>query len=265
MDCYGFLHHLDALTDHELPGNEATQCRDHVAACPQCAAAHGERVALKQLVHSRAARPTLPPGLEDRIRSAVMERSLGRRKRLLQTAAALLIIGLGCGFLLNHISAPRLSHAAASAGCATAFENVLAQGAAVGADLAPTASWEDQVRQVLAEELDIHVERLPEIHAAIFQRWQPEDIGGVHGVRVDFRPDEVSLEGPENSLISLFLLPLHRVALDSEERVALASLHVCSCTRWKTGSIVCYTQGGVLVSVVSNVGAEHLQKHVTGR
>ena len=69
---------------------------------------------------------------------------------------------------------------------------------------------------------------------------------------------------PKSPLISLFVLPLQRVTLDARERDALASFHLCSCTQWTAGSIFCYTEGDLLVSVVGNLDAKRLEKHVTG-
>ena len=257
------MKNIDGLIDNELSDAEEAECRAHLQSCAACATAHDERRDLKQLISSRAARPSLPPRLENRIRMATRHRSHNRRRRRVQAAAALILAGCIVLLTISQMGDRRLTHASASSECARAFERTLTERSADPASV-NRDTWEGQIRQVLKDELGIQVTHLPQIHAATFRRWQREEIRGVRGLRLDFRPHEASSERNENAMISLFLLPLQHVTLDPKERDALASFHFCLCTQWTGGSIFCYTEGDLLVSVVGNIHPKRLRKHVTG-
>ncbi len=71
---------LHAYADGELPPREATECRDHVATCPGCAAALAEIAASRRLLAAEGLRWTAPAGLQRRVAAAIAEEAASSRR-----------------------------------------------------------------------------------------------------------------------------------------------------------------------------------------
>ena len=125
MHCDSLLQNIDALIDNELSHAEETECRAHLHTCAACTAAHDERRDLKELVSSRAARPAVPSGLENKIRLATRRQSPHRARKWVRAAAALILAGCIVILTVSQTGDRRLTHASASSECAKAFERIL--------------------------------------------------------------------------------------------------------------------------------------------
>src|SRR5438552_6719941 len=91
MNCALALRMLDAYLDDELDAVTATEMAGHLAACPACAALHGQRVAMRTALRAASLREVAPPGLKKsivrEIEKSVQPRSGPRTVRWWQALA----------------------------------------------------------------------------------------------------------------------------------------------------------------------------------
>jgi anti-sigma factor (TIGR02949 family) len=79
MSCARVKQVLDAWVDGELDSETSAALRKHTSACPACAAAEAERVALKAALRAGMPYHRAPAELRARIRESVVSRAPGRR------------------------------------------------------------------------------------------------------------------------------------------------------------------------------------------
>jgi anti-sigma factor (TIGR02949 family) len=257
VSCKIVLDLLDALVDGEVSAGERASLEAHLDGCPECRRARAEVELVKRLVSERAERAVAPEGLRERLGGAG-----GRSRAPLRRAAwAALLLGAS-GLLILLVSSPaRPTHASASRACVYEYRRL--PGSVLQAP-ARDCSWKDTVRTEYHRATGRELRGLPKLRDVLYIGWERQTISGVQGLRIDFRSGPGAGGGPdEGALISVFLLPLERLALTPEERALLESRHCCrGCLGLGEGSVFCFTREENLVSVVSSLSPEVLAGHV---
>jgi anti-sigma factor (TIGR02949 family) len=70
-DCREALHLLDRYVDGEIPDEDRDRLRRHLEACGGCADREGFVRRLREVIRRSCGSDPLPPGLEERVRSAI--------------------------------------------------------------------------------------------------------------------------------------------------------------------------------------------------
>jgi anti-sigma factor (TIGR02949 family) len=71
IDCGEVLSLLERYVDDEVPLEAREPIEQHLVECPECLERKEFRVRLQEIVRTKCRRAELPPGLEDKIRSAL--------------------------------------------------------------------------------------------------------------------------------------------------------------------------------------------------
>jgi anti-sigma factor RsiW len=112
MTCADCLQELGALVDGELPAGEVARIEEHLANCPDCAAAHQRLLDLSSRVKGSLTRYQAPDVLKARVRASLMDKAgdIGPRRvpstarqssrwtRSIAAAAAIAVVSSGLTF-----------------------------------------------------------------------------------------------------------------------------------------------------------------------
>ena len=79
MACESWTRKLDTYLDEELPHEEEAALREHLKACPDCAAAALDRAQMKRSIQAAAMRFRPDPAFRDRIRQTIAAPRPARR------------------------------------------------------------------------------------------------------------------------------------------------------------------------------------------
>jgi len=262
MNCNDVLPKLHELVDGELDSRTAKRVRDHLTACRSCKQAQVGISSLKCLLREKVERPKASALLSTVISQQIRRQPgpLSARGLRLTAAAALLVVGIAAVLALFLSGEPRLGHAEVAAACVEAFYDIFRTPEESTAEV---TAWNENLRKEIYQVAGITLDQVPSVPNARYVRWERQTLKNVKGVRLDFKPVPRDTEAKhsrlDESLISVFLLPLKNMRFEEQFLRELEEGHACTrCIQLKTGAIYCFRSRNFFISAVTNLGEEVL-------